>query len=96
VPGISTYRQAAAVPQVFGPLANLGGKPSSPAAVMPGQANPSIVGLWYLQFISGGFVVDQAFDVWHSDGAEVLNDFTDPIEDNVCLVFGPKADRFTI
>lgn len=83
VPGISTYRQVAAAPQLFGPLANISGKSSS-AALAPGQAN-SIVGLWYIQFISDGFVVDQAFDVWHSDGTEVLNDFTDPIEDNVCL-----------
>jgi hypothetical protein len=29
--------------------------------------------------------VDQAFDVWHSDGTEILNDYTDPIEGNVCL-----------
>ncbi|MGA8671361.1 MAG: hypothetical protein WB679_15870 [Terracidiphilus sp.] len=46
---------------------------------------PSIVGLWNVTFSSGGEVVDVAFDAWHSDGTEILNDFTDPIEGNVCL-----------
>jgi hypothetical protein len=45
----------------------------------------SIVGLWNTTFSSGGEVVDMAFDVWHSDGTEILNDYTNPIEGNVCL-----------
>jgi hypothetical protein len=45
----------------------------------------SIVGLWNVTFSSGGEVVDVAFDVWHSDGTEILNDYTNPIEGNVCL-----------
>jgi len=44
-----------------------------------------IVGLWNVTFISGGQTVDVAFDVWHSDGTEILNDYTNPIEGNVCL-----------
>ena len=28
---------------------------------------------------------DVAFDAWHSDGTEILNDYTNPIEGNVCL-----------
>jgi hypothetical protein len=55
----------------------------------------SIVGLWLVDFISGGQLVDVAFDAWHSDSTEVLNDFTNPIQGNVCLgVFeqtGPRA-----
>lgn len=46
---------------------------------------PSIVGLWNVQFISNNQVVDVAFDGWHEDGTEVLNDFTNPINGNVCL-----------
>jgi hypothetical protein len=46
---------------------------------------PSIIGLWNVTFSSGGQVVDVAFDAWHSDGTEILNDYTDPIEGNVCL-----------
>ena len=51
----------------------------------PGPSGTPIVGLWSVTFYSSGVVVDQAFDAWHSDGTEILNDFTDPIEGNVCL-----------
>jgi hypothetical protein len=44
-----------------------------------------IVGLWNVTFTSGGETVDVAFDAWHSDGTEILNDYTNPIEGNVCL-----------
>ena len=44
-----------------------------------------IVGLWNVTFTSGGQTVDVAFDAWHSDGTEILNDYTNPIEGNVCL-----------
>jgi len=44
-----------------------------------------IVGLWNVTFSSGGEIVDVAFDAWHSDGTEILNDYTNPIEGNVCL-----------
>jgi hypothetical protein len=46
---------------------------------------PSIVGLWQVSFLYDGEVFDEAFDAWHSDGNEVLNDYTNPIEGNVCL-----------
>jgi hypothetical protein len=73
---------------------------SRPVPTMPGAAlaaqvavsqnsqpksSGSIVGLWNVNFLSGGAVVDVAFDAWHSDGTEILNDYTDPIEGNVCL-----------
>lgn len=45
----------------------------------------SITGLWNLNFIYEGQVVDVAFDAWNSDGTEILNDYTDPVEGNVCL-----------
>jgi len=52
----------------------------------PGDHGPvTIVGLWNVTFTSGGQVVDVAFDAWHSDQTEVLNDFTPPAEGNVCL-----------
>lgn len=56
---------------------------SSASASKPGAA--SIVGLWKLYVLAGGSVVDVAFDAWHSDGTEVLNDYTNPINGNVCL-----------
>jgi hypothetical protein len=46
---------------------------------------PTIVGLWNVTFSSGGQTVDVAFDAWQSDGTEILNDYTNPIEGNVCL-----------
>ena len=49
------------------------------------SSSATIVGLWNLNFISEGQVVDVAFDAWHSDGTEVLNDYTNPINGNVCL-----------
>jgi hypothetical protein len=53
---------------------------------MSSPRNPtSIVGLWNVTFSSGGQVVDVAFDAWESDGTEILNDYTNPIEGNVCL-----------
>jgi hypothetical protein len=56
---------------------------TAPSAAAPASA--SIVGLWKINFLAGGVIVDVAFDAWHSDGTEILNDYTDPIEDNVCL-----------
>jgi hypothetical protein len=56
-------------------------RPDSPSP----NAAVSIVGFWNVTFLSGGEVVDVAFDAWHSDGTEILNDYTNPIEGNVCL-----------
>jgi len=59
--------------------------PSDTPADSPARLGSSIVGLWSVTFYSEGATVDVAFDAWHSDGTEILNDFTDPIEGNVCL-----------
>jgi len=56
-----------------------------PDSIILPNAAVSIVGLWNVTFLSGGEVVDVAFDAWHSDGTEILNDYTNPIEGNVCL-----------
>jgi len=57
----------------------------------------TIVGLWNVTFTSGGQTVDVGFDAWHSDGTEILNDYTNPIEGNVCLgawtQTGPRTYR---
>ena len=45
----------------------------------------TIVGLWNIQFVSDGQVIDQGFDAWQSDGLEVLNDTPPPATGNVCL-----------
>jgi hypothetical protein len=77
LPGVSALRVPAILPPGLIPAPNESGAPA--------QGGVPIVGLWSVTFYSGGAIVDQAFDVWHSDGTEILNDFTNPIEDNVCL-----------
>ncbi|HUA60129.1 MAG TPA: hypothetical protein VML19_15320 [Verrucomicrobiae bacterium] len=57
------------------------------------QGQPSIVGLWNMTFLSGGQVVDQGFDVWHSDGTELLNDNPPPSTGNVCVGVWVQTDR---
>lgn len=47
--------------------------------------SPSIVGLWQVNFTSGGQVVDQAFEVYHGDGTELMVDTSAPASDNVCV-----------
>src|SRR4051794_18366079 len=48
-------------------------------------ANSSIVGLWKLTILVNRQPVDQAFEVFHSDGTEELIDQTPPSMGNVCL-----------
>ncbi len=70
------------------PHATTAAVPSSHAAVQsaaPATVPVSIVGMWKVSFTFGGQVFDEAFEVWHSDGTEILNDYTDPVEGNVCL-----------
>jgi hypothetical protein len=47
--------------------------------------DPSIVGLWKTTFFSGKDVVDQAFEVFHGDGTEMMVDTAPPASDNVCV-----------
>jgi hypothetical protein len=77
---------AIAKPSAVSALPMLGAAIPNPVAESAAAAAPvSIVGLWNVSFLSGGAVVDVAFDAWHSDGTEILNDYTNPIEGNVCL-----------
>jgi hypothetical protein len=70
-----------AVPAAVAPLVD----PVATAALLSQNPSSGIVGLWNVTFSSGGKIVDVAFDAWHSDGTEILNDYTNPIEGNVCL-----------
>jgi hypothetical protein len=56
------------------------------------RGSSSIVGLWYVAFSSQGQVIDQAFEQWHSDGTEILNDTSAPATDNVCLGVWEQTD----
>ena len=63
---------------------------NAPARPRPDAANAdpdpagAIVGLWQVNFLAGGQVIGTGFDLWHSDGTEVLVDDTPPALGNVC------------
>ena len=63
----------------------------------PRAANDSfsIVGLWNVNFVSGGVSVDQGFDQWNSDGTEILNDTPPPATGNICLGVWTKTGPTT-
>jgi len=56
-------------------------KASSGVTTTPG----AITGLWDSIFTSGGQLVDEGIEQWHSDGTEILNDIPEPASGNVCL-----------
>jgi len=80
------FTQALPSPVVTTALANSANQANlaTVGPILP-LGSASIVGLWNVTFSSGGQTVDVAFDAWHSDGTEILNDYTNPIEGNVCL-----------
>jgi hypothetical protein len=47
--------------------------------------NPTIVGLWQVMDTENGQPIDLSFEVYHSDGTEILIDQTPPPEGNVCI-----------
>ena len=57
--------------------------------------NEAITGLWHLEFVAGGVVVDSAFETFMEDGNELMVDTTAPSLGNVCngvwVRSGPRA-----
>src|SRR5271167_1070833 len=43
-----------------------------------------ITGLWDVRDYAQGYLIDEYFDTWHSDGNELFVDATNPAQDNVC------------
>lgn len=60
------------------------------------RADPSIGGMWMTTFTSGGQLVDQAFEVFHSDGTELMIDTAPPASDNVCMGAWGRTGSFTV
>ncbi|HTS36725.1 MAG TPA: hypothetical protein VMH04_13705 [Candidatus Solibacter sp.] len=92
----SALTHSQAVPVL--PEAALAQSPNATSAANKASNPPtqaSIVGLWQVNFFSSGQVVDVAFDTWHSDGTELLNDYTNPINGNVCMGAWTQADSAT-
>jgi hypothetical protein len=76
------------------PSAPLEARAASAAPELPESAHPSITGLWDIKFYSGGQLVDEGFDAWHSDGLELLNDTPPPATGNVCVgVYAQTGQR---
>jgi len=67
----------------------------SPSNRGGGSSVAGVQGLWQVNYISGGQTVDMAFEVFHSDGTEMINDITPPAEGNVCLGVYVQSDRTT-
>ena len=47
--------------------------------------NPSIVGLWHVEFSVGDQTIQEAYQLWNVGGTEVHNPNVDPRTGNVCL-----------
>lgn len=55
------------------------------AAPATNATYPSIVGLWYIQFVVGGQTIQEAYQNWNMGGTEVHNPNVDPRAGTVCL-----------
>jgi hypothetical protein len=62
---------------------------ASPAPTSGPGADPTIVGMWHVFLVSDGQPFDEAYEQWHSDGTEILNDIAPPQTANgsgaICL-----------
>jgi hypothetical protein len=56
----------------------------------------SIVGMWSVQYVSGGNVIDFGYAVWHADGTDFINSGGHaPSTQNYCLGVWKKTAPFT-
>lgn len=69
--------------------------PPARPADSPLVGEGSIAGYWYVRFVVDGQLVDDGFDIWHSDGTEALNDTSAPSTGNVCLGIWARTAPFT-
>ena len=54
--------------------------------VLVDRDNDPIVGMWNVQFTSGGTTIDFGYSQWHSDGTEIMNSGGHtPATQNFCL-----------
>jgi hypothetical protein len=61
--------------------------------------NDPIVGMWKVQFTSGGTTIDFGYSQWHSDGTEIMNSGGHtPATQNFCLGVWAKTgyDRYQV
>ncbi len=70
-----------------------GGRKVAGATALNADPDPS--GYWYVRFFSDGEFVDDGFDIWGSDGVEVLNDASVPDSGAVCMGVWAKTGSAT-
>lgn len=85
---------AAPMAQLTTPSATDGQVSTEHAAA--GPSAQELVGLWHVVASSGGQIVDQEFEVWHSDGTEEILDITPPAEENACFGIWVQTSRDTV
>jgi len=74
-------REGITAMSAMAPIGVLGMQPSE-AQANDANGSVSIVGFWHVLFTSGGQPFDEGYDVWHSDGTEILNDNAPPAPAN--------------
>lgn len=58
---------------------------AGPAPTSDSRVNPSIVGLWHIQFSVGGQTIQEAYQAWNLGGTEIHNPNADPRGGTLCL-----------
>jgi hypothetical protein len=66
-------------------LAQPGGGAGQARQTEGSGGNNSIVGLWYVNYTSGGEPLYESFDQWHSDGTELENPNLAPATGPLCV-----------
>lgn len=57
----------------------------SASLILASSSVDPIVGMWRVQFLSGGNVIDQAIVHWHDDGTEMMNSSRNPDTQSFCM-----------
>jgi hypothetical protein len=57
----------------------------SASLILASATTDPIVGMWRVQFLSGGNIIDQAIVHWHSDGTEMMNSSRNPDTQSFCM-----------
>ncbi len=85
---VAALNRAAAIKMLQAPKPKAQVRPATDADTAPvahDVPNPTIVGLWQIEYLAEGQVVDQGYESWHDDGTETLVDTAPPATDNVCI-----------
>jgi hypothetical protein len=60
------------------------GSGSASLTLVSSSTDP-IVGMWRVQFVSGGAAIDKTFVQWHDDGTELMNSSRNPDTQSFCM-----------